>query len=186
MKIYTKKGDDGTTGLLYGGRVAKGSLRTEAYGSVDEANAALGWARAVGLQAAGLDERILRIQREMFILGAELATDPDNLGKLEPGVSKVTAELIEALEAEIDEMTAEAPLPDYFIVPGACEASAVLDIGRSVVRRAERATSALKAAGELGDEVVLRYLNRLSDHLFVAARFEEKHRGLQAPASKAD
>lgn len=185
MKIYTKKGDDGTTGLLYGGRVPKDSPRTSAYGSVDEANALLGWARAVGLKAPELDEHILRIQRELFILGAELATAPENAGKLEPGSSKVTPDLIEALEAEIDAMTEVAPLPNYFIVPGACEASAALDVARSVVRRAERGVAGLKDEGALADEVVLHYLNRLSDHLFVAARFEEHHRGLEAPASKA-
>jgi cob(I)alamin adenosyltransferase len=183
MRIYTKSGDDGTTGLLYGGRVPKDDPRTQAYGSTDEAVAAIGLARSLGLIAEGLDALLLRIQRDLFIAGAELATDKSNTSKLKPGISKVTDEMISTLETEIDAMVAQSPLPEYFIVPGACPPSAALDLARSIVRRAERHTTSLARNDEV-DPVVLRYLNRLSDFLFVAARHEENSRGLNAPPSK--
>lgn len=184
MKIYTRSGDDGTTGLLYGGRVPKDDLATDAYGSCDEAVAAIGLARSLGPDAEGLDEELLRIQRGLFVVGAELATAPENASKLKAGVSKVSDEMVETLETEIDRMTEIAPLPNYFVVPGATKVSAALDLARAIVRRAERATVAMDAAGKLGDQVVLRYLNRLSDFLFAAARYEEHTRGVEAPASK--
>jgi cob(I)alamin adenosyltransferase len=184
MKIYTKKGDDGTTGLLYGGRTAKDDPRTEAYGSTDEAVAVIGLARALGPAAEGLDELLLRIQRELFVVGAELATGSENANKLKPGISKVTDEMVTALESEIDRATSTAPLPDYFVLPGSTPVSAALDTARAVVRRAERAVVAMKRDGLLVDDVVLRYLNRLSDFLFAAARFEEHSRGVAAPPSR--
>ena len=116
-------------------------------------------------------------------MGAELATANENAAKLRPGISKVTEEMVLALEAAIDRLTAVAPLPDYFVVPGGCPPSAALDLARSVVRRSERSAVAMQREGLLPDPVVLRYLNRLSDLLFVAARYEEKARGLQAPPS---
>lgn len=185
MKIYTKTGDDGSTGLLYGGRVAKDDLRTEAYGTAaDEAVAAIGLARAAEPAAEGLDELLLDIQRQLFILGAELATAPANAGKLKPGESKMTEEMVTSLEKEIDRMTELVPLPNYFIVPGSTPVSAALDLARAIVRRGERLIVSLQDAGELPDDVVVRYVNRLSDFLFVAARFEEHARGIQAPASR--
>ncbi|MGH2690738.1 MAG: cob(I)yrinic acid a,c-diamide adenosyltransferase, partial [Actinomycetota bacterium] len=186
VKIYTKTGDDGTTGLLFGGRVPKDDLRTEAYGSTDETVALLGLARAHGPVAEGLADFLLDLQRQLFVVGAELATARENTGKLQPGVSKVTDEMVTALEAAIDRMTAEAPLPDHFIVPGSSTVSATLDVARSVIRRAERSVVAMARESLLGDDCVLRYLNRLSDLLFVAARFEEHARGLHAPASRED
>jgi cob(I)alamin adenosyltransferase len=184
VKIYTRTGDDGTTGLLYGGRVPKDDLRTEAYGGVDEAVAAIGLARALGPPAAeGLDELLLQLQRELFVVGAELATAPENAGKLRPGLSKVTGDMVGRLEETIDRLTAVAPLPDFFVVPGATPVSAALDLARCVVRRSERSAVALQRRELLSDEVVLRYLNRLSDLLFVAARYEERSRGLQATPS---
>jgi ATP:cob(I)alamin adenosyltransferase len=116
-------------------------------------------------------------------VGAELATANENAAKLRPGISKVTGEMVAALEAAIDRLTAVAPLPDYFVVPGGCVVSAALDMARAVVRRSERAAVAMQREGLLPDAVVLRYLNRLSDLLFVAARYEEQARGLQAPPS---
>lgn len=183
MRIYTKTGDDGTTGLLYGGRIPKDDARTEAYGGTDEAVAAIGLARSLDPQAAGLAGLLLDLQRQLFVVGAELATAPKNAGKLKPGRSKVTEEMVTALEREIDRMLAVAPLPDYFVVPGSCPTSAAIDLARSVVRRAERATVSLQRAGDLADPVVLRFLNRLSDLLFVAARYEEQARGLAASPS---
>lgn len=186
MKIYTKKGDDGTTGLLYGGRVSKNDLRTEAYGATDEAVAAIGLARSLSPSPAELGALLLELQRQLFVVGAELATAPENARKLKPGVSKVTEDMVAALEAEIDRITSIAPLPNYFIVPGSTTVSAALDLARSVVRRAERAVVSLAGERMLGDDVVLRYLNRLSDLLFAAARWEENSRGVQAPASRGD
>lgn len=184
MKIYTKKGDDGTTGLLFGGRISKDDLRTDTYGTSDEAVAVIGLARAFGLEAEGLSDLLLEVQRQLFIVGAELATSPQNVSKLKPGSSKVTDDMVEWLEKEIDRMTGEAPLPEYFIVPGASSASAALDVARAVVRRAERGAVAMSGQGMLPDPVVLRYLNRLSDFLFSAARYEEAARGTQAPPSR--
>jgi cob(I)alamin adenosyltransferase len=168
-KIYTKKGDDGTTGLLYGGRVSKADLATQAYGTTDEAVAVLGLARALSDDAA-LKEEILALQRELFVVGADLATNPKERAKLEPGVSLVTAEMVERLEARIDELVAVHPLPNAFIVPGANAVSAAIDLGRSVVRRAERRVIDLRDSGAEVNDNVLRYLNRLSDLLFVVAR----------------
>jgi cob(I)alamin adenosyltransferase len=186
MKIYTKKGDDGTTGLLYGGRVRKDDHRTQAYGGTDEAVAAIGLARSLGPSAEGLDSMLLDLQRQLFIAGAELATAPENAGKLKPGVSKVTEDMVAALEKEIDRVTTEAPLPNYFVVPGSTPVSAALDLARSAVRRAERSVVTLAGQKMLADDVVLRFLNRLSDLLFAAARWEEKAGGVEAPPSRED
>jgi cob(I)alamin adenosyltransferase len=170
-RIYTKTGDDGTTGRLYGGRISKADVATEAYGSVDEAVAALGLARALTTDEA-LKEEILGLQRELFVVGADLATNPKERGKLEPGVSFVTAEMVERLEKRIDALVAEHPLPDAFVVPGANPVSAALDVARSLVRRAERRVVAMRDAGEEVNVEVLHYLNRLSDLMFVMARWQ--------------
>ncbi|HEX2294654.1 MAG TPA: cob(I)yrinic acid a,c-diamide adenosyltransferase [Actinomycetota bacterium] len=183
MKIYTKKGDDGTTGLLYGGRVAKDDLRTEVYGTLDETVSALGIARA-----AGLVERVativVRVQREMFVAGAQLATSEENQPKLQEGVSKVTPSMTEQAERDIDALLDEHPLPQEFVLPGETAGSAALDLARSVVRRAERQAVALSRAGVVTDPEVLRYLNRVSDLLFALARYEEAARGLRAAPSR--
>ncbi len=144
-RIYTKTGDDGTTGLLFGGRVGKDDLVTEAYGTTDEAVAALGLARALTDDEA-IAAEVLALQRELFVVGADLATNPDARDRLEPGVSLVTHEMVGALEAQIDTLVAERPLPQVFIVPGANPASAAIDLARSIVRRAERAVVALEHA----------------------------------------
>lgn len=186
MKIYTRKGDDGTTGLLYGGRVPKDDIRTEAYGTTDEAVALLGLARALQPAAEGLGDLLLDVQRHLFVAGAELATSAENASKLKPGVSKVTNEMVNGLEKQIDRITVLAPLPNYFIVPGSTPVSAALDLARSVVRRAERAVVTMIRQKMLADDVVLRYINRLSDLLFTAARWEERARGVDAPSSRPD
>jgi cob(I)alamin adenosyltransferase len=174
VKIYTKKGDDGTTGLWYGGRVPKSDSRPEAYGSVDEAASALGLCRAAAHEDQELYADILRIQNELFIAGAELATAPEAAGRLEAGVSKVTDEMIAALEADIDRYMARVDLPPKFVIPGGTELSARLDVARTAVRRAERRVSALKDAGRLGDDTVLTYLNRASDAVYAMARFADE------------
>ena len=174
MKIYTRKGDDGTTGLWYGGRVPKYAGRPEAYGSVDEAASALGLARSAAERGDELYADILRVQNELFIAGAELATAPEAASRLEDGVSKVTGDMVERLEADIDRYMDRVDLPPKFVVPGGTELSARLDVARAAVRRAERRVAALKDEGDLADDTVLTYLNRLSDALFAMARFADE------------
>ena len=174
MKIYTRKGDDGTTGLWYGGRVAKHAGRPEAYGSVDEAASALGLARAAADRGSELYADILRVQSELFVAGAELATAPEAAERLEAGVSKVTDEMVARLESDIDRYMDRVDLPPKFVIPGGSELSARLDVARAAVRRAERRVTALKDAGDLADEIVVTYLNRLSDALFAMARFADE------------
>ena len=173
MKIYTRKGDDGTTGLWYGGRVPKHDGRPEAYGSVDEAASALGLARAAADRDGELYRDILRVQNELFIAGAELATAPEAAGRLEAGVSKLTPDMVDRLETDIDRYMERVDLPPKFVIPGGTELSARLDVARTAVRRAERRVAALKDAGELADDTVVTYLNRLSDALFAMARFAD-------------
>jgi cob(I)alamin adenosyltransferase len=170
-RIYTKTGDDGTTGLLYGGRIPKDDLLTEAYGTTDEAVAALGLARAMS-EDEDVRSVLLALQRELFVVGADLATGPSARSKLEPGVSLVTAAMVERLEGQIDQLVEARPLPEVFIVPGANPGSAAIDLARSIVRRAERGVVALERADRLANPEVRRYLNRLSDLLFVVARWQ--------------
>jgi len=174
MKIYTRKGDDGTTGLWYGGRVPKYDGRPDAYGSVDEAVSALGMCRAAAEPEGELYADILRIQRELFVAGAELATAPEARDRLEAGVSLVTGEMIDRLESDIDRYMERVELPPKFVIPGGTELSARLDVARGAVRRAERRVSRLKHEGELAGDEVLTYLNRASDALFAMARFADE------------
>ncbi|MBX5470763.1 MAG: cob(I)yrinic acid a,c-diamide adenosyltransferase [Thermoleophilaceae bacterium] len=173
MKIYTRKGDDGSTGLWYGGRVPKSGGRPEAYGAVDEAASALGLARAAA-DDPELAADILRIQSELFVAGAELATAPEARERLEDGVSRVTADMVDRLESDIDRYMARVDLPPKFVIPGGTELSARLDVARTAVRRAERRVVDLKLAGDLTDDTVLRYLNRASDALFAMARYADE------------
>ncbi len=169
-RIYTRRGDTGTTGLLFGGeRVSKSSLRTEAYGTTDEAVSALGLSRA-SLAPGSLADLVLRLQRELFVVGAELATHAHRRGRLKAGETLVTAEMVAALEAEIDDLETEHPMPAEFVLPGESPAGAALDLARTIVRRAERRAVALAEAGELPGSQAIPYLNRLADLLFVAAR----------------
>jgi cob(I)alamin adenosyltransferase len=174
VKIYTRKGDDGSTGLWYGGRVPKFSGRPEAYGSVDEAASALGLCRAACDRGSELYPDILRIQSELFVVGAELATAPEAAERLEPGTSKVTAEMVDRLESDIDRYMDRVDLPPKFVIPGGTELSARLDVARAAIRRAERRVSELKHEGELADDTVLTYLNRASDALYAMARFADE------------
>ena len=173
MKIYTRKGDDGSTGLWYGGRVPKSGGRPEAYGAVDEAGSALGLCRAAAGDDEELSADILRLQNELFVAGAELATSPEAAGRLQDGVSKVTAEMVDALEEVIDRYMERVELPPKFVIPGGTELSARLDVARTAVRRAERRVVDLKQAGDLPDETVLRYLNRASDAVYAMARYAD-------------
>lgn len=172
MKIYTRKGDDGSTGLWYGGRVPKSGGRPEAYGSCDEAASELGVCRAIA-DDDELRADILRMQNELFVAGAELATAPEAAGRLQKGVSKVTPEMVDALEEVIDRYMARVDLPPKFVIPGGTELSARLDVARTAVRRAERRVVELKLAGDLPDDTVLRYLNRASDAVYAMARYAD-------------
>jgi cob(I)alamin adenosyltransferase len=168
-KIYTKAGDDGTTGLFYGGRVPKDSVLPTAYGTVDEAQAVLGVARANAGPNSPVDEMLVPIMRDLYALMAELATAPENRHKLQPGSSSVTEEMVAKLETMIDQLDEQFEHPTEFVVPGGNVVAAWLDLGRTVVRRAER--EALHAA-EAPSQVV-PYLNRLSDLLWTIARWHE-------------
>jgi cob(I)alamin adenosyltransferase len=179
-RIYTKTGDDGTTGLLYGGRIPKDDLVTEAYGTTDEAVAVLGLARSLTEDPA-MQADLLALQRELFVVGADLATNPRERKKLDAEVSLVTERMVKRLERRIDDLVEERPLPQVFIVPGANPASAAIDIARAVIRRAERDVVALEHAQREVNPEVRRYLNRLSDLLFVLARWQA---GEAEPASR--
>lgn len=172
MRVYTGKGDDGTTGLLFGGRVPKDDLRPEALGAVDEAQAAIGLARAaVGeiADAVELDELLVRVERDLYVLMAELATDDANRSKLEAGTTMVTADHVEALSSVTDDLAGRFAFPTEFVVPGQTELAARLDVARTVVRRAERRAVPVAAEGAQ----VVPYLNRLSSLLWTAARWAE-------------
>ncbi|MDQ3991630.1 MAG: cob(I)yrinic acid a,c-diamide adenosyltransferase [Actinomycetota bacterium] len=181
MRIYTRTGDDGTTGMLYGGRISKADPAAEAYGTVDEAVADLGAARALAGRG-DVAAAVLDLQRDLFVVGADLATNPDERAKLKPEVSLVTEAMVERLEAAIDETVARHPLPQEFIVPGANPVSAALDVARGTVRRAERRAVELREAGREVNDHAIRYLNRLSDLLFVLARAEAG--GDEAPSRR--
>jgi cob(I)alamin adenosyltransferase len=183
--VATGKGDDGTTGLLYGGRIAKDDPRTEAYGTVDEAVAALGMARAE-LNEAGLDElaeSVLRWQRELFVVGADLATAPDKRERLEDGVTRVSEVMLDGVEVELALWEAAIEMPREFIVPGETRASAALEMARVILRRAERRVIAADHASPLGSAWLVPYINRLADLLWVLARAAEQAAG--APVTTA-
>jgi cob(I)alamin adenosyltransferase len=172
MQIYTRTGDDGTTGLFFGGRVRKDDPRPEAYGTVDEAQAAIGWARAMaraGGATAELDEILVHTERDLWVLMAELATLPANEHKLVAGKSRVTADMVDALEPVIDRATARFDMPKDFVIPGGNPVAAALDVARTIVRRAERAALVVASS----ESHVVPYLNRLSDLLWALARWQE-------------
>jgi cob(I)alamin adenosyltransferase len=177
VKIYTKKGDDGTTSLWYGGRIPKHHGRTEAYGALDEACSQLGVARALcGEAEAELAADILRLQDDIFVAGAELATAPEAAERLEDGVSRATEAMVAELEALIDRYMSEVELPPQFVIPGGNALSAQLDVARTVIRRAERRISALAEEGELASETVIHFVNRASDLVYAMARFADVER----------
>ena len=173
-KIYTRKGDDGTTSLWYGGRKPKYAGRIDAYGTLDEASSALGLARALcGADDGELRDDILRIQNELFIAGAELATAPEASARLEDGVSRVSEQMVAELEPRIDAYMDRVKLPPKFVIPGGTQLSAQLDVARTIVRRAERRVIELRDDEGLGSDVVIRYLNRVSDFVYAMARFAD-------------
>ena len=169
-KIYTRTGDGGSAGLVDGSRVSKSSLRMAAIGEVDEANAAIGVAIAA-LDEGAITDQLLEIQNDLFDIGADVATPGEVDGALRIVVSQV-----ERLEQAIDAMNADLAPLESFILPGGSASVAALHLARAIVRRAERAAVALNQAEPLNPHL-LAYLNRLSDHLFVAARFVAAREG---------
>ena len=193
--VATGKGDDGTTGLLYGGeRIAKDDARAEAYGTIDEAVAALGLARAeLGLKQeldvvppglAGIADLVLRLQRELFVVGAELATNTDAWDRLKDGTTRVSAEMVEGIDKLLREVEAHIEMPHEFIVPGESRTSAAIELARTILRRAERRAVALSRDGLVPGPHLLPYLNRLADLLWVLARAVEQAESRRAPPSR--
>ncbi len=169
LKIYTKTGDDGTTGLLFGGRVAKDSVLVHLTGTVDEAQAVMGMARAEAGPSSELDRLLTSLERDLYVLMAEVTTAPSSRSKLKPGTTLVTEQMVESLEGHIDDLISRIEMPTEFVIPGANRASAALDLARTVVRRAER----LAVAEPIDGSLVGQYLNRLSDLLWTLARWTE-------------
>ena len=174
MKVYTRKGDDGTTGLLYGDRVRKDAPGPVAYGAVDEAQAAIGLARAEvaadpAASATDLGALLLAVEKDLWVLMAELATAPEKRERLEPGASLVTSQMVEQLERSIDDVSERFDPPTEFVAPGETRIAALLDVARTVTRRAERDSLAAAAEGSYA----VPYLNRLSDLLWTLARWQE-------------
>lgn len=182
--VATGRGDDGTTGLLFGGRVPKDDPRTEAYGTTDEAVAAMGLARAeVGqLRRAGslaaeldvLDDLLLRLQRGLFVVGAELAANPEAWQRLQDGTTKVDEAMLTELEAELAAYEARIQMPREFVVPGASRLSAALELTRTILRRAERRAVSLQRDGHVAGPWLVPYLNRQADLIWVLARAAEQ------------
>jgi cob(I)alamin adenosyltransferase len=193
--VATGRGDDGSTGLLYGGdRIQKDDPRTEAYGTIDEAVAALGLARAAlglkeqyGVLSAGLrplGDLVLRFQRELFVAAAELATNPDAWSRLEDGRTRLSAEMVRGVEDTLAELETRVTMPKEFVVPGETQTSAAIELARTILRRAERRAVALDRKGLLPGPYLLPYLNRLADLLWVLARAAEQAEARPATPSR--
>jgi cob(I)alamin adenosyltransferase len=173
MKTFNKKGDDGETSLLFNIRVAKDSLCCEAYGTLDEAVSCLGVARNA-VKKANSQGIILRVQQELFTVGAELATRPEDYDKFTRHYKCVNDEMVVRVEQTIDELEATIQPPTAFVIPGLNTGSAFLDFSRSIIRRAERRVVTLHRNKLLKNENILPYLNRLADLLYILARYEEQ------------
>ena len=173
-KVYTRTGDDGTTGLLFGGRVGKDGPGPRAYGATDEAVSALGVARAETERDGELAILLVRLQRELFVVGAELATEPEQRSRLTDGVTRVSQAMVDDLEPVIDDVSARFDPPQEFVLPGETRVAAALDVARTVIRRSEREAVAAVHEGWLEPESqVVPYLNRLADLVYTLARWQE-------------
>ena len=172
-RVYTKFGDAGETSLLYGGRVSKNGLNTEAYGITDEAVSAMGLARAMTSNPK-VNDLLRQLQRDLFTIAAELATDPDKYELFQQHFKPVTAEMVTSLEETIDSLEEEFEMPKVFILPGGSQASAAIDLARCVIRTAERRVVAMAESDVLTNGLIMAYLNRLGDLLFVLARYEDR------------
>jgi cob(I)alamin adenosyltransferase len=179
-KVTTRTGDEGYTGLIGKERVPKWDPRPETFGTLDEATSALGLARAVTADAR-VKEAILRLQRELYLVMAELALSPEAYADSQ---FKVTEAHVVGLEALSEELKAEVEIGNVFVIPGETLPSAALDLARTVVRRGERLAARLFHEGTIANAEILRYLNRLSDLLFVLARYEEVRAGASAPVAR--
>jgi cob(I)alamin adenosyltransferase len=172
-RVYTKFGDKGETSLLYGGRISKNNPHTEAYGITDEAVSAMGLGRATTDDQRVKD--ILRdLQRELFTIAAELATDPDKYELFQQHFAPVTESMVENLETTIDSLEEEFTMPTVFVLPGGSPASSAIDMARTIIRTAERRVVALAEANLLTNGLITAYLNRLGDLLFVLARYQDR------------
>ena len=179
-RIYTRGGDKGATSLATGARRRKDDIRVEAYGAIDETNAAIGMARlAIEARDAALDDMLARIQNDLFDLGAELATPSDPETPIDPAMRLVIVPAqVERLEKEIDALNADLSPLKSFVLPGGTAAAAHLHLARTICRRAERVMVSLShAEGEELSPTALAYVNRLSDFLFVASRFVNRDKG---------
>jgi len=175
MKIYTKTGDTGETGLYRGGRVSKDSLRIASYGTVDELNSHLGWIRTLDIGEEA-DQLLQRVQNDLFVIGADLAT-PAEAVKTGDNVTRLSEGAQEFLEEAIDQMESRLEPQRVFILPGGCKEAAAVHIARTVCRRAERGIVTLARSENISPSVVI-YLNRLSDFLFVLARDQNRRAGV--------
>ena len=172
-RVYTKFGDQGETSLLYGGRVSKNNPHTEAYGITDEAVSAMGMARAF-TEDQRVQDTLRELQRELFTIAAELATDPGKYELFQQHFAPVTPEMVENLEKTIDSLEENFVMPTVFILPGGSPASAAIDLARCIIRTSERRVVAVKEAGLLTNDLIMSYLNRLGDLLFVLARYQDR------------
>ena len=184
-KVYTKFGDLGETSLLYGGRISKNDLHTEAYGITDEAVSAMGLARATTDDLRVKD--VLRdLQRELFTIAAELATEPDKYELFQQHFQPVTQDMVTNLETIIDGLEEDVEMPKVFILPGGSPSSAAIDLARCIIRTAERRVVALKEADLLTNDLILAYLNRIGDLLFVVARYQDRELPLERVTGERD
>jgi cob(I)alamin adenosyltransferase len=172
-KVYTKFGDKGETSLLYGGRVSKNNPHSEAYGITDEAVSAMGLARSLS-EDSRVKDTLRDLQRDLFTIAAELATDPGKYELFQQHFKPVTPEMVESLEHTIDSLEEDVDMPKVFILPGGTPASSAIDMARCIIRTAERRVVGLKEADLLTNDHILAYLNRLGDLLFVLARYQDR------------
>jgi len=172
-RVYTKFGDKGETSLLYGGRVSKNSPHTEAYGVTDEAVSSMGLARSL-TDDQRVKDIVRDLQRDLFTIAAELATDPDKYELFQQHFTPVTEAMVEDLENTIDSLEEEFQMPTVFVLPGGTPASSALDMSRTSIRTAERRVVALSEIGGLTNPLIINYLNRLGDLLFVLARYHDR------------
>ena len=172
-RVYTKFGDQGETSLLYGGRVSKNNPHSEAYGITDEAVSAMGLARSLS-EDPRVKDTLRDLQRDLFTIAAELATDPGKYDLFQQHFKPVTPEMVESLEQTIDSLEEDVDMPTVFILPGGTPASAAIDMARCIIRTSERRVVALKEEGLLTNDHILAYLNRLGDLLFVLARYQDR------------
>ena len=172
-RVYTKFGDHGETSLLYGGRVSKNNPHSEAYGITDEAVSAMGLARSLS-EDPRVKDTLRDLQRDLFTIAAELATDPGKYDLFQQHFKPVTPEMVESLEQTIDSLEEDVDMPTVFILPGGTPASAAIDMARCIIRTSERRVVALKEEGLLTNDHILAYLNRLGDLLFVLAQYQDR------------